>query len=471
MKKLSYLIVLTLILGLVLTGCLLSNVGQVPTSEQSGISYLTKGGTLDAEVFTLYAGQDINVGTVSVWNGIDGVLGVECLFVKYEITMAGWRLIETHLAVVATTPDDIPQTKKHNPIPGQFPYKHEDLDFVTSDEHIIPLSEIDGATTEDDVIFIAAQASLQNLNNSDELVGTVIVNAVNPFATCSGVTLESGKKYQLKAGGTAFAGDTIDFDAKYSITNRIPGDLWTDSVSGYTGYGTTLLELSVDGDFVNWGVYDSTHVYYWDMTGKDSCVALLIDDIYYPGNSGSLTVDIYLYQEETAWAGIVVEGETRIPFLGKNWATYCEYTVQAVDVLDLYQKNPITWEKVPDGAEGRLIYNSSGPTFDFVFNGHDLVLGWDYTLIYYPDPWPGTGLLCLGSGTADGLGDLNFMGSVEINTDLPIAGDTNPGAKIWLVLSDDVDCIAGSWALPWVWNPSEYLFEHDLINFDDIDIP
>ena len=43
MKKLYYLIVLTLILGLVLTGCLLSNVGQVPTSEQSGITYLTKG--------------------------------------------------------------------------------------------------------------------------------------------------------------------------------------------------------------------------------------------------------------------------------------------------------------------------------------------------------------------------------------------------------------------------------------------
>ena len=44
MKKLYYLIVLVLILGLVLTGCtLLSNVGQVPTTEQSGITYLTKG--------------------------------------------------------------------------------------------------------------------------------------------------------------------------------------------------------------------------------------------------------------------------------------------------------------------------------------------------------------------------------------------------------------------------------------------
>jgi len=42
MKKLSYLIALTLILGLVLTGCLLSNVGQVPATEQSGISTIVK---------------------------------------------------------------------------------------------------------------------------------------------------------------------------------------------------------------------------------------------------------------------------------------------------------------------------------------------------------------------------------------------------------------------------------------------
>jgi len=43
MKKLMYLIVLALILGLVLTGCsLLSNISQVPTTEQGGITYLTK---------------------------------------------------------------------------------------------------------------------------------------------------------------------------------------------------------------------------------------------------------------------------------------------------------------------------------------------------------------------------------------------------------------------------------------------
>jgi hypothetical protein len=44
MKKFSYLIAIALILGLVLTGCsLLSNISQVPTTGQSGVTYLTKG--------------------------------------------------------------------------------------------------------------------------------------------------------------------------------------------------------------------------------------------------------------------------------------------------------------------------------------------------------------------------------------------------------------------------------------------
>lgn len=54
MKKLFYLIVLALILGLVLTGCLLSNVGQVPATEQSGITYLTKGVPISVDLVGLW---------------------------------------------------------------------------------------------------------------------------------------------------------------------------------------------------------------------------------------------------------------------------------------------------------------------------------------------------------------------------------------------------------------------------------
>ncbi len=43
MKKLYHLIVIVVILGLVLTGCsFLSNIGQAPATEQSGVTYLTK---------------------------------------------------------------------------------------------------------------------------------------------------------------------------------------------------------------------------------------------------------------------------------------------------------------------------------------------------------------------------------------------------------------------------------------------
>jgi hypothetical protein len=59
MKKLYYLIVLSLILGLVLTGCsLLSNISQVPATGQSGITYLTKG---------LYT------GLVGLWSFDEGI--------------------------------------------------------------------------------------------------------------------------------------------------------------------------------------------------------------------------------------------------------------------------------------------------------------------------------------------------------------------------------------------------------------
>ena len=131
--------------------------------------------------------------------------------------------------------------------------------------------------------------------------------------------------------------------------------------------------------------------------------------------------------------------------------------------LYLYEKDPSTWQIVPGGAWGKMKYNLSGPTFQFVFNGHSLEPGEDYTLIYYPDPWPGNGLICLGSATADAYGDVHIQADVATGN-LPIAGDTNsPGAKIWLVLSSDVLC--GTSSLMVGWNPAEYLFEYQLITF------
>lgn len=132
--------------------------------------------------------------------------------------------------------------------------------------------------------------------------------------------------------------------------------------------------------------------------------------------------------------------------------------------LYLFEKDPATWEIVEGGAWGKMQYKLSGETFDFVFNGHNLEPGLEYILIYYPDPWPGIGLICLGNGIVNEEGDIHIAASVNTG-DLPAPYDENieNGAKIWLVLSSDVDCrnqeMIG-------WHPTDYLFEYDLIIFD-----
>jgi hypothetical protein len=145
----------------------------------------------------------------------------------------------------------------------------------------------------------------------------------------------------------------------------------------------------------------------------------------------------------------------------------------------LYEKDP-NWDIVANGAWGFLDYRPEGTEFKFLFVGKKLEPSRGYTLIYYPDPWPGNGLICLGSGTADELGKVKIVGRGDtlnpdytppVDTgDLPADYDDNTGAKIWLVLdddmNDDVDCVGQQMT---GWNPGEYLFENSLIYFVDTD--
>jgi len=129
------------------------------------------------------------------------------------------------------------------------------------------------------------------------LVETIDVYANDSNPTYSTISLESGVEYELEAVGTAFAGGKyttdIEFDAKYSITHSKAGDTWTDAVTDYELYGPTLLDLFVDGGSVDWGAYNPVHTYYWTLTGAGLPLELLIYDIYYPNNTGFITVNIY----------------------------------------------------------------------------------------------------------------------------------------------------------------------------------
>ena len=119
--------------------------------------------------------------------------------------------------------------------------------------------------------------------------------------------------------------------------------------------------------------------------------------------------------------------------------------------LYLYEKDS-NWDIVWDGAWGKMSYKLSGTNIDFVFNGHRLVAGTDYSLISYNDPWPGSPVE-LASGTSNDDGNIHLAGSsVNLSKDSDI--------KIWLVLSSDVNLDTPAMI---GWNPSEYLFEHNLI--------
>ena len=124
------------------------------------------------------------------------------------------------------------------------------------------------------------------------------------------------------------------------------------------------------------------------------------------------------------------------------------------------------WDIVDGGAWGKMKYNLSGLEFDFVFNGHGLEPNTDYNLIYYADPWPGNNGALIGSGTTNRGGNIHLKDSVDLGMDLPDPADANAGAKIWLVPSVDYD---GSKMIGW--DPTEYLFEYDLITYDDTDVP
>jgi len=140
--------------------------------------------------------------------------------------------------------------------------------------------------------------------------------------------------------------------------------------------------------------------------------------------------------------------------------------------LYLYEKNPADWDAypIPGGAWGKLKYNLSGPEFEFVFNGHGLETNTDYSLIYYADGWPGDNPgAFIGSGTSNRGGNIHLADSVDLGFDLPDSADANypDGAKIWLVLSNDYDAEN---CMMIAWNPTEYLFENNLITYDDTQI-
>jgi hypothetical protein len=103
----------TVIMAVALTGLILGSCTK-DVSTPGGASNVLK---LDCgeSTYVLWAGQSINAGNLNVWNDFDN------LYIEYEIIDPSQALQELHLWA-GTSLEGCPQTKKDNPVPGQFPY-------------------------------------------------------------------------------------------------------------------------------------------------------------------------------------------------------------------------------------------------------------------------------------------------------------------------------------------------------------
>jgi len=119
----------------------------------------------------LLAGQTIDVGFMTVSNNQNS------LIIVYHAEN-GWTITETHLAV-ATSLAGIPQTKKGNPIPGQFPYYTSHSPGVTEVVHVVNSNAWPTGTR----LYIAAHAVVVSGGSNETAWGDGLDFPGNNWAT------------------------------------------------------------------------------------------------------------------------------------------------------------------------------------------------------------------------------------------------------------------------------------------------
>jgi hypothetical protein len=178
----------------------------------------------------------------------------------------------------------------------------------------------------------------------------VTVPATSESNVTSTTSLANGQKYILTASGTANAGDNIEFDADYSYRTG-SSTTWTDSVSGYESSGDQLLDLEVNGGFVNWdndSSYNTDHTYNYMITGTGAPVSFKVNDTFPSNNSGNLNVKIY-----PVYDGITTQAD--------GCATLSQLPYGAYTADEVMQSG---WEKV--SGTGPVTLNTQNQTFTLV---------------------------------------------------------------------------------------------------------
>jgi len=325
---------------------------------------------------TLLAGQNINAGTISVWNDSDK------LYVKCE-TAYGWVMTESHLYVGKTDPSELTSA------PGQFPYSAEHDPAVSEYTYAIPLAEIDsyqlkkngktwiasdstGVEADEDV-YIAAHAVL---SGGEDTTATTVISDDTALVTAGNVTgnavyawepktdtdpsfWDGGLDYAFTASGADWIwesyrvvhpviGDVIELEKTFQIAGHpLSGTLYITCDNGYEAYLNDIFvgSAQVHDDWQN-SYLTETYVnrYGWDTVEQWDVSGLLesganvlrivaanermdVADNGYNGtissNPGGCIFELNAESalgEETGWG----EGTN----FGTAWGMYLAYEVQ-----------------------------------------------------------------------------------------------------------------------------------------------
>jgi hypothetical protein len=308
----------------------------------------------DPVTVNLLAGQTNDIGDITVWN--------DCcnLYVEFDTTDSGEQMLETHLHV-ATDWTLIPQTKKNNPIPGQFEYNDFHSGGTLYFLYTIPLSWPSGTE-----LCIAAHASL---GQEQEMIfysgpGIDVYGPLTSYAPVGdaawGTTPGSSVDTWTHPSWPTITGASW-ISNSYYIEEPIAASTWRwfnheFTVPGYPLSGT--IEVTADNAedvYLNGILVGSDGEIQDPWADNHEWNTIIPYDIYpleglndldiivrnYPGSSSPTSnptgliykvIINYLEKGETAWG----EG-TQFP--GKNWAMYFCYTVQAMQCPDIIDKS------------------------------------------------------------------------------------------------------------------------------------
>jgi hypothetical protein len=312
-------------------------------------------------------GGGTDIGDVEVWND------AEYLYVKFVSTSDCF--LETHVAV-ANSLDDIPQTKKGNPIPGQFPYSDPHA-CVTEKTYEIQLTWPVGTNL---VIAAHAATGLREAMTFVSEEGETVYGPINSDAmpTAWGTAVTAVRAYN-------WLGYTRDLNDPDQIPDCTSNPL--SSLTWSWGFGLNPTH-SPDIDGVLWistaPNTEAWHVDSWrkfvetfEVPGEPIGGSLQVnaDNYYVVSNGETLGADDDIFNGPETYDFYPMVGSNTLEFVTENWAqgsagNYCD---------QLRNPNGLTYKgTVEYYADGETAW---GAGMDFPGNNWATYFGYTVQLI------------------------------------------------------------------------------------------